>query len=350
MTTTTLRRPAPGGRPKGRAAKLALAASDAADVRAYDTNPDVIAYRIERMRAWVDRLIWSGMILGLAFTAVNVQQFAAAGAATYSLAWWSAWLLDPLVSLILIGALIGEQIISRHQIKAGPWVRALKWVALSATYAMNTWSAWESLDAAKILLHSVPPGMVFCAAEAVTDLRHLITEAVHAAYRAAAAPPADLAGVAEAEAPVPESRTGVARTDDVRSQVTDSTEETAEARTGIAAAPAVDAAPPAVSREQIVAELRTEILRAADRGERWAPNYTALEARTGRRRSWCEKAVRDARTALIHTEDNTAPVPHEARMDATDGAAPVDAGTDSTTPPATVADSRTDPPRTAIAA
>lgn len=46
-------------------------------------------------------------------------------------------------------------------------------------------------------------------------------------------------------------------------------------------------------RDRFVAQLAQEI-RAA--GPTWRPDYTGLQARTGRGRSWCEKAVRAART------------------------------------------------------
>ena len=52
-----------------------------------------------------------------------------------------------------------------------------------------------------------------------------------------------------------------------------------------------------VTREQVVAVLAEEIRDAIEAGDRWQPDYPALMARTGFRRSWCEKAVRDARTA-----------------------------------------------------
>lgn len=165
-----------------RAQKLAAAARAAADVRAYDTDPDVVALRIERLRTRVDRLIWTGLILGLSFTMANVQRFASRGKTPDDIEWWIAWLLDPMVSLVLIGVLLGEQIIARHQIKGGRWIRRTKWTCLAATYAMNTWSSWAALNPADIVLHSVPPVIVFCAAEAVTTLKHQITAAVHRAY------------------------------------------------------------------------------------------------------------------------------------------------------------------------
>jgi hypothetical protein len=180
-----------------RAQKLASAARAAADVRAYDTDADVVALRIERMRTRVDRLIWTGLILGLAFTMANVQRFAAGKSTPHDIEWWIAWLLDPMVSLVLVGVLLGEQIIARHQIKGGRWIRRTKWTALLLTYAMNTWSAWAVKDPALILQHSVPPVMVLCAAEAVTTLKHQITAAVHAAYHWAAVRAAAINGAAE---------------------------------------------------------------------------------------------------------------------------------------------------------
>ena len=53
---------------------------------------------------------------------------------------------------------------------------------------------------------------------------------------------------------------------------------------------------PAVDRSALVAELADQIRDAISSGERWVPDYDALMERTGFRRSWCEKAVRDART------------------------------------------------------
>ena len=58
---------------------------------------------------------------------------------------------------------------------------------------------------------------------------------------------------------------------------------------------------PEVDRAAIVAELADQIRDAIEAGERWQPDYPALIQRTGFRRSWCEKVVRDARTAVFRT-------------------------------------------------
>lgn len=168
--------------PLTRAQKLAQDAAEAAEVRAYQVHPDVVALRIERVRAQVDRLCWTGIVLGLAFTMTNVQWFAAAGARPWSLPWLAAWVLDPTVSLVLLAILRGEQVTSRYQVHTGMWVRAAKWFALSATYVMNTWASYAAGSLSGVVLHSVPPLLVFVAAEAITDLRDKLSDAVLAAY------------------------------------------------------------------------------------------------------------------------------------------------------------------------
>lgn len=161
--------------------RLAADAAEAAEVRAFSEHPDVVALRVERVRTQIDVLMWLGIALGLAFTMVNVQQFAADGAAAWSLPWLAAWLLDPMVSIVLVAVLRAEQVTARWQVDTGPWVRRVKWFAFAATYVMNTWQSWASLDSAGIVLHSVPPTLVFLASEAAPVLRDRLTESVHRA-------------------------------------------------------------------------------------------------------------------------------------------------------------------------
>jgi hypothetical protein len=167
--------------------RLRTAAAEASQVRALSTHPDVVALRVESVRTQVDRCMWVGIVLGLAFTMVNVQAFAADGAPVGSLPWVAAWLLDPMVSLVLIAVLRAEQITARYQVSdAGPWIRRTKRFAFAATYVMNTWSSFGHGDAAGIVLHSVPPLLVFCAAETAPVLRDRLTEAVLRAEQVAA--------------------------------------------------------------------------------------------------------------------------------------------------------------------
>jgi hypothetical protein len=171
--------------PPTRGQRLAAEAADAAEVRRYQTHPDVIALRVEQVRSQVDRCCWAGIMLGLAFTMTNVQQFAAGHSPAWSLPWLAAWVLDPTVSLVLLAILRAEQVTARYQVHTGEWVRGAKWLALVATYVMNTWSSYAAGTVAGVVLHSVPPLIVFAAAEAVTDLRDKLTEAANRGHREA---------------------------------------------------------------------------------------------------------------------------------------------------------------------
>jgi hypothetical protein len=184
MTTPSGRGVSPAG-VLSQAQRLARDAAAAAELRGCQIHPDVVALRVEQIRTQVDRLIWAGIVLGLCFTMTNVQQFASAGARVGSLAWWSAWLMDPMVSLVLLAVLRAEQITTRYQVRTGIWPRVAKWALLSATYLMNTWTSWAAGSASGVVLHSVPPLVVVIAAEAITDMQHALTECVQRAHTAA---------------------------------------------------------------------------------------------------------------------------------------------------------------------
>ncbi|WP_082399813.1 hypothetical protein [Pseudonocardia sp. EC080625-04] len=166
-----------------RATELAAEAEHSAQVRALSTHPDVVALQVERVRSQVNRLMWTGIVLGMAFCMTNVQEFGAEAteAEEWSPGWWAAWLLDPMVSLVLIAVVLAEQTTSRWQLATPAWARRARWATLGATYAMNTWKAWGALDPGQILLHSVPPLVVFVATEAAPEIRDRLTAAVKAA-------------------------------------------------------------------------------------------------------------------------------------------------------------------------
>lgn len=158
-------------------------AREAAAIRQHQTDPAVIALAVERTRAAVERTMWVGISLGLLFTMVTVQQFAAGNAEWWSLPWLAAWLLAPLVEVPLLAILRAEQMLGRYGVTPGRWVRRARWILLCATYAMNTWASWTALADGSggwrdVLLHSIPPITVLVAAEALTDLREALAEAI----------------------------------------------------------------------------------------------------------------------------------------------------------------------------
>jgi hypothetical protein len=79
----------------------------------------------------------------------------------------------------------------------------LPWLALAATYVMNTWSSYSAGSLAGLVLHSDLPLIVSAAAEAVTDLRDKLTDAVTAAFTEAT-DQTDAIGPAYVNAPVHE--------------------------------------------------------------------------------------------------------------------------------------------------
>lgn len=164
-----------------RAARLISAARDAAEVRAALSDPNVVALKIERRRARVNLMIWAAVFAGLAFTASNVQQFAAHGAPVHSLAWWFAWLLDPTITAALIAVLLAEQTTSTWKVRTPRAAVRVKYVTLALTYAMNTWSAWAGLTSRTILLHSAPVIGVFFVVGAAPQIRDSLTRTVEAA-------------------------------------------------------------------------------------------------------------------------------------------------------------------------
>ena len=168
----------------GRAHRLAQEAREAAAVRALAARPEVVALRVERVGAQVDVLLWTGIGLGLLFTMVNVQRFAAGGAPAFTAVWWAAWLLDPMVSLVLLAVIRAEQVTARYQLRRSSWARLTKWCAFAATYVMNTWESWglhgAAPSAAGVVLHSIPPLLVLLAAEAGPALREQLARAAAA--------------------------------------------------------------------------------------------------------------------------------------------------------------------------
>lgn len=175
--------------PADEGAELLGRAERAARRRAYDTDPAVVALTVDEARVVIERTMWVGIALGMVFTCASVQEWGAQGAPAWSLGWCAAWLLAPLVEVPLLAILRGEQVAARYGVRPGTWVRRARWTLLAAAYAMNSWGAWAAVLGgtggwAKVLLHSIPPLAVLIAAEALTDLRDMLTRAVGAAASA----------------------------------------------------------------------------------------------------------------------------------------------------------------------
>ena len=61
---------------------------------------------------------------------------------------------------------------------------------------------------------------------------------------------------------------------------------------------------PLIDRAALVTELADQIRDAVHAGEQWRPDYTGLMDRTHFKRRWCEEVVRDAKLAVISSDDD----------------------------------------------
>jgi hypothetical protein len=107
------------------------------------------------------------VLLTMGFSLQNIHDFAAQHGVQDPIAWFVA----PAVDLALIAALLGDAVLSRHQLDAGKWATALRWYAGAATVVLNSWQSWAKLDAAGILLHTAMPVLLFVLAEAASPYR-----------------------------------------------------------------------------------------------------------------------------------------------------------------------------------
>jgi hypothetical protein len=105
--------------------------------------------------------------------------------------------------------------------------------------------------------------------------------------------------------PAPAARTDAARTD----------------QDGDGAAP-LAGEPRAAVVEMIAGQIRD----AVEAGEVWRPDYEELMQLTDRRRSWCEKVVRDARNLVLTPPGEPGPAPEEATPGGDPGARTGDEG------------------------
>jgi hypothetical protein len=132
-----------------------------------------------------ERLVTTVLVIlgvgGLIFTAVNVTVFAL----DHAVHWSIAWMLDPLVSVSLLGALFIDGKLSAHGYRPGGWPFVLRWFAGLTTWLMNCWGSlypdakftgWpDHPDPAGLLLHSAIPVLVIVLAEAGAGYRKFST-------------------------------------------------------------------------------------------------------------------------------------------------------------------------------
>lgn len=172
-------------------AALLAAARAAAEIRAHQTDPDVVALDVTRASMWIERVIWTAVLIGLGFTAASVHAWYTAGAGTLSALWWVGWMVTPTVEIIAVAVLRGEQILGRHGITPGRRTVTARRGLLAFALTLQLWGPLTTLGdpgpgihgtVGNVAVHAFVILAVILGAEAITELR----ESLNAAIRAAA--------------------------------------------------------------------------------------------------------------------------------------------------------------------
>ncbi|MFE2868780.1 hypothetical protein [Embleya sp. NPDC059259] len=160
------------------------------------TEWDSVANEIRELRV-LSRRITAALItiavVAMVFTAASVTRFAIG----HDVSVWIAWTLDPMVAgALLTVLLVDARLVELGTAPAG-WATALRWFAGLGTWVMNVWSSvWPDggfgvpteVDAAGVVLHSIPPVLLIVLAEAATGYRRVIADRIrHLEGRAAVA-------------------------------------------------------------------------------------------------------------------------------------------------------------------
>jgi hypothetical protein len=140
-----------------------------------ETGERQAAVRTARRSArLMDAVLLVVAVLTMSFSLGNIHTFALHHHVQDPIAWF----LAPAIDLALVAALVGDAVLSRVELDAGEWAYRLRWYTGGATLVLNGWEAVASLDPAAIVLHVVPPVLLFVLAEAAVPYRMRFAESV----------------------------------------------------------------------------------------------------------------------------------------------------------------------------
>jgi hypothetical protein len=164
-------------------AGLAGRAQSAAARRALDTDPHVRALILARRRSARVAMLWTMLGLALAYTAVNVQKFAAGGAPSSDPRWWVAWGVDPVLSALVVALLLTKGDLAGARVSESRWAQWSVWGveigALLAQLLMNVAPEWGSAWQV-VALHVVIPLAAVAAALVLPVVQHRYAVAIAA--------------------------------------------------------------------------------------------------------------------------------------------------------------------------
>ncbi|MFG3442851.1 hypothetical protein ACGF0J_36890 [Nonomuraea sp. NPDC047897] len=137
-------------------------AHEAARLHRLGRDPEMRAWQAARMRRLLTTALMVALALALAWSTAGVQHFAAEGAPAWSPGWIFAWLVEPFMSIALLGivgarAYLGTQ----GQPLDNPKLIRIEYLFLGLTLGMNAWPylPWTDDDftISRLVLHTLGP-------------------------------------------------------------------------------------------------------------------------------------------------------------------------------------------------
>jgi hypothetical protein len=125
------------------------------------------AARVRRASQWIGAALWTVAAGAMVTAAATVTAWALAHGMDYRV----AWMVDPLLSVALLAALLGEGVLARHGESGGAWPRVLRWGTGLGTLTANVWAPVQAGDTAGVVLHALAPVLLVILAEAAPRLR-----------------------------------------------------------------------------------------------------------------------------------------------------------------------------------
>ncbi|GAA2726725.1 hypothetical protein [Actinocorallia aurantiaca] len=145
--------------------KMRRKAAEAAKLHRLSQNPEMRAYKAARARRMFTIVLVASLTLALGWSTAGVQKFAANDVTSDTAAWWLAWLVEPFISLGLLGV-VGSR--SYLAIQGSPLTgdaedtaKKIEWTFLGLSLGMNAFpylpGVADPFDLDRLVIHILGP-------------------------------------------------------------------------------------------------------------------------------------------------------------------------------------------------
>ncbi|WP_344247984.1 hypothetical protein, partial [Actinocorallia libanotica] len=139
--------------------------AEAARLHELAQDPMVRAYKAAKMRRLFVGVLVSALVLALSWSTAGVQAFAADGAKAWTAAWLFAWLVEPFISLALLGVVGSRAYLAVQGTpltgEAETVTKRIEWLFLGLSLGMNAYPYLPGIAAPfelhRLVLHVLGP-------------------------------------------------------------------------------------------------------------------------------------------------------------------------------------------------